>query len=149
MQGPKLYISIAILLIIGLHALPVLQELRGHRQTFWPIMAWGMYRRAHDPKQPIQASRHRIMATTAGGSAVEIGPAEAGLGYFAFHRFYLGAMSTGDADAARRLADRLSPHRQDPIIELRVESETYRLSGSGLVKGHDVVATYPVGSRGL
>jgi predicted DCC family thiol-disulfide oxidoreductase YuxK len=51
----KISISIFILLVIGSHALPVLQELLGHRQTFWPIMAWGMYRYAHDGTRPIQA----------------------------------------------------------------------------------------------
>src|SRR2546430_1319305 len=106
MQGPKLYISIFILLIIGLHALPVLQELRGKRQTFWPIMAWGMYRHSYDSKRPVQASLRHITAITAGGETLQIGAPESGLGYHGFLRFYLGPMSTGDSLAADRLADR-------------------------------------------
>jgi hypothetical protein len=145
MRGPKLFISIAIVLVIGLHALPILEELLGHRQTFWPIMAWGMYRQAHDPQRPIQGSLNRIIAITAAGEALQIGPPEAGLGYFAFHRFYLGPMSSGDSSAARQLADRLHRHQKDPIIELRVESGTYTLTGTGLVKGNSLVATYRVG----
>jgi hypothetical protein len=144
MQGPKLYISIAILLVIGLHALPVLQELRGTRQTFWPVMAWGMYRQSHDPKRPIQASLNRIIAFTAAGEALPIGPPEAGLGYFAFSRFYLGPMSTGDASAARGLAERINPHQQEPIIELRVESGTYMVTDTGLVKDNSRLATYRI-----
>jgi hypothetical protein len=145
MKGPKLYISIAILILCGLHALPVLQELRGTRQTFWPVMAWGMYRHAHDPTRPIQASLNRIVAITAEGEPLHIGPPEVGLQYFAFHRFYLGPMSTGNPAAARALADRISRHPQERIIELRVESATYMVTETGLVKDSNRIATYRIG----
>jgi hypothetical protein len=149
MQRAKLFISIAIVLIIGLHALPVLQELRGSRQAFWPIMAWGMYRSAHDPKRPIQTIKRQIVAITAGGETLHIGPPEAGLGYFAFARFYLGPMSTGDSSAARQLVARISRDQDDPIVEIRLERETYMITDSGLVREISPVITYRLDGWGL
>ena len=72
MQAPNLFISIMIVLIIGLHTLPVLQELRGSRQTFWPIMAWGRYRKSYDTSRSIKTSVRRIIGITIQNHIVQV-----------------------------------------------------------------------------
>ena len=45
-------ISLFILLILGLHAIPVLWY-QGERQTRWPFLAWAMYARSFPPGPPV------------------------------------------------------------------------------------------------
>ena len=143
MDKRKLIISIGILVVVGLHAVPLVQRLQGKRQTFWPIMAWGMYRNSRG-SGPIQASIRRIIGITSTGEEWEVGPWDAGLSYFAFGRLYLTPMWKGDAFAAQRLADRLDRHRHDGIVEFRLEGETYTLTNSGVIKEDNPVIFYQV-----
>ncbi|MGB7946913.1 MAG: DUF393 domain-containing protein [Candidatus Binatia bacterium] len=130
----KIFVSIFVLLVLGSHALPVLQELQGHRQTFWPIMAWGMYRYSHDGSRPIQVSIRRLIGTTPRGKEFEITWEDSGLFYHGFVRLYLRPMINGDASAAQGLADRVNIGRDDPVIALRLERESYTLTPDGVVK---------------
>jgi hypothetical protein len=163
LQESKLFISLVILTVIGLHALPVLQGLLGRKQTFWPVMSWSMYRNSYSSERPVRTTIRRTVAITSAGQEFDIeseftkprrsffnvfpGRIEAdtdslGLGYFAFARFYLRPMWAGDGSAARELAERLNRGREDPIIELRLESETYTVINGGIVKEFNPVLAY-------
>ena len=144
MQGPKLFISITIVLIIGLHTLPVLQELRGNRQTFWPIMAWGMYRKSYDTSRSIKTSIRRIIGITIQNNIVQVSAFDAGLGHFGFHRLYVNPMLAGDTFAARRLAALVNRERNDFIVELRLQAETYTITETGISKEASSIMTYRV-----
>ena len=134
MHGVKLYISLFILFIIGLHVLPVLQELLVRRQTFWPIMAWGMYRHPHDPRQPIQTSTKHILGVKAGGEVVQIVASDIPLLDIPFDRIYLGPLLAGDSTAARRLADRINRGQANPFVEFRLEDTRYVLTATGIMR---------------
>ena len=135
----KIFVSIFVLLVLGGHALPVLQELQGHRQTLWPIMAWGMYRYAHDGTRPIQVSVRRLIGITARGEEFEITAEHSGLFNTGFVRLYLGPITHGDASAAQGLADRVNIGRDDPVVALRLEGETHTLTPDGVVQKPIVV----------
>ena len=51
----KTRISLFILLIIGLHAVPVVFY-QGERQTRWPFLAWAMYSQSY-PAGPITVAK--------------------------------------------------------------------------------------------
>jgi hypothetical protein len=135
----KMFVSIFVLLLLGGHALPVLQELQGHRQTLWPIMAWGMYRYAHDGTRPIQVSVRRLIGITARGKEFEITADHSGLFHTGFVRLYLGPIIHGDVSAAQGLADRVNIGRDDPVVALRLEGETHTLTPDGVVQKPIVV----------
>jgi hypothetical protein len=143
MHQTKVLISIVILLVVGLHALPILQRLQGDRQTFWPFMAWGMYRNARVPG-PIRTETRRIVGVTAKGERETVTTDLLGLSSYALERMYIRPMWTGDFSAARQLTDRLNRKRQDPFIGLRLESETYKITDGGVVKEDNPVITYRV-----
>jgi predicted DCC family thiol-disulfide oxidoreductase YuxK len=130
----KMVISIFVLLVVGGHALPVLQELKGHRQTLWPIMAWGMYRYSHDGNRPIEVSIRRLIGTTARGEEFEITAEHSGLFHTGFVRLYLEPIIHGDASAVQSLAERVNVGRDDPVVALRLEGETHTLTSDGIVQ---------------
>lgn len=145
MRWLKLCISIVIVLIIGLHVLPLLQRLQGERQTLWPIMAWGMYKHSFNAKWlPIRTIVERTIGITSRGEEVSIGPWQTGLSHFAFYRMYLTPMRQGDASAARRLAEQLNRERTEAIIAFRLETKTYTLSDSGIVREETPAVVYQV-----
>jgi hypothetical protein len=125
MHPRKLAISIVILLIIGLHAVPVLSY-QGHRQTRWPILAWAMYARALPPG-PIQTTVRYIVGVSQQGTQERVTPPLVGLSKTALRKLYLQPMWLGDSSAARQLLQRLNRDRNDPLVELRVEGEKYTL----------------------
>jgi len=133
MQKPKhAAISLLILIVIAAHGLPVLQKLVGSNQTFWPIMAWGMYKKSRDSDKPPQTTKKRPVAVTSQGREWEVGPSDIGLSYYAFERLYITPMRKGDPGAAQQLVRQLK--RDETIIEVRLESETYTITRTGLVK---------------
>jgi hypothetical protein len=143
MRQYKLFISISIFFIIGVHVLPVIQKTQNKRQTFWPIMAWGMYKNSRNAG-PIRTVVTRIIGVTSQGKEEPVDAKLVGLSSFALGRLYLDSMRAGDSSAALRLADRLNLHRQDLFIEFRLESETYTITDNGIVKNYNPVITYRV-----
>jgi hypothetical protein len=143
MRQRKRFISIFILMVIGLHAVPVLQRLQDERQTLWPIMAWGMYRNARAPG-PIQTTIRRVVGTTSKGEEETITPNLLGLSGYAFERMYIKPMRAGHSSAAHQLIARLNLSRDDPFVELRLQSETYRVTETGVVKEDNPVIAYRV-----
>lgn len=131
MHPRKLAISIVILLIIGLHAVPVLSY-QGNRQDRWPILAWAMYARALPPG-PIETTLRQIVGVTRQGRQEQLDGRALGLSQTAIRRLYLQPMWLGDSSAARQLLQRVNRGRHDPLVEVRVEGQKYTLS-SGVVR---------------
>jgi hypothetical protein len=145
MRQPKVWISLFILLAVGLHALPVLSY-QGNRQTRWPIMAWAMYAKPIPPG-PIQMRKRRIFALTSGGKRELVTPALAGVNKGALTMTYLQPMWLGDSARAHHLLHRLNRERADSFVELRIEGEQYTLVGDSVVTEEFPVVTYRVNPR--
>jgi hypothetical protein len=142
MRQPKTLISILILLAIGLHAVPVLLD-RGHRQILWPFLVWSMYKDSRPPG-PIQGWKTRVIGVTAKGEREQVTGSVVGLSGSALRRMYIQPMVRGDSSAARQLITRLNRERRDPIVELRLDRETYTVTDTGLVRKDDPAITYRV-----
>jgi hypothetical protein len=139
MREPKTLISIAIILVILLHAAPLLY--RAERKTMWPFLDWAMYKDSR-PAGPIRAYKKRIMGITARGQRESVTTDLTGVSITSFNMLYLQPMWTRDSSAARQLLRRLNRERQDSFVELRLESETYTVTDSGVVKEENPVITY-------
>ncbi|HUR95619.1 MAG TPA: hypothetical protein VMY76_13605 [Gemmatimonadales bacterium] len=129
-SSQKLVISIAIVLIIGAHAVPL--ALGPAWRRTWPVLLWAMYKKSRPPG-PIVAYKRRILVVSARGTSEEATPQLVGLGPPAMTRRYVRPMLDGDSSAARRLLDRLNRGRADPFVTLRVESERFTLTDDGVV----------------
>ena len=136
-------ISALILLVIGLHAVPVLY--RAERGTLWPFMQWGMYKNSR-PAGPVQVQQRRILAFTASGARDTVTPRLLGLSVTVLEQRYLRPMMTGDTAAAPQLIERLNRDREDPFVELRLESETYTVTDTGLARRPNPEVTYRAGA---
>lgn len=143
MRRPKTLVSVVILLVIGLHAVPVLY--RSERGTLWPFMQWSMYKNSREPG-PIDTHQRRILAITANGRRDTVTPRLLGLSITVLKQRYLAPIATGDLSSAPELIARLNRHRSDPVVELRLEGETYTLTDTGIVRTGDPVVTYRGGS---
>jgi hypothetical protein len=51
-------------------------------------------------------------------------------------------IGTGDLSPAPELIQRLNRDRADPVVELRLEGETYTITDTGIVKTSDPVVVY-------
>jgi hypothetical protein len=129
MRPRRLRISIFILAILGLQAVPVAREFTGARETLWPFLSWGMFRHASDP--PVEATRQRILATTADGTR-RVWPEDSGFDPFAFRRYYQIPIAEGDSAAARDLARRLTRRWAAPVREIAVEETVFKLDDDGI-----------------
>jgi hypothetical protein len=138
-REPKTLISIAIIVVILLHAAPLFY--RAERKTMWPFLDWAMYKDSR-PAGPIRASKKRIMGITARGQRESVTTDLTGVSITAFNLFYLQPMWTRDSSAAQQLFSRLNRGRDDPFVELRVESETYTVTDSGVMRQDNAPITY-------
>jgi hypothetical protein len=144
----KTRISLLILLVIGLHAVPVLSY-QGERQTRWPFLAWAMYAQSYPPG-PITVATRRLIATSASGKEERVNPQDVGLPTPAFRKTYILPLWKGDSTPAYELIQRLNRDRHDPVVRLRLEGERQTLADTGIVKEALPVLTYqahPAGSR--
>jgi hypothetical protein len=151
-EGPamqlKTRISLLILLVLGLHAVPVLYY-QGERQTRWPFLAWAMYARSF-PAGPITVATTRLIATSASGKEEEVNSWLVGLPSAAFRNAYIAPQWKGDSAPAYELIQRLNRGRNDPVVRLRMERERQSLVDTGVVRETLPVVTYqahPSGSR--
>ncbi|MGH7579149.1 MAG: hypothetical protein ACREM9_03190 [Gemmatimonadales bacterium] len=147
MPSRKTVVSIAIALVIGLHAAPVLWW--SERGTLWPFMRWTMYMNSRKPG-PIDVHQRRILALTASGAADTVTPRLVGLSITVLKQRYLGPIGTGDLSAAAELVERLNRGRRDPVVEIRLTGETYTVTDTGIARSEDPPVTYrpdPVESR--
>lgn len=127
----KTRISLFILLILGLHAIPVLWY-QGERQTRWPFLAWAMYARSFPPG-PIDMTTRRLVATFASGKEEQVTAQLVGLPSPAFQKAYVTSVWKGDSAPAYELIQRLNRRGIDPIVQLRFEGESYTVVDSGVV----------------
>jgi hypothetical protein len=135
MREPKTWISLAILTVIALHAVPILSY-QGYRQTRWPILAWAMYARSY-PAGPVQTESRHLVAVTQERKRLEITPWLAGVPLPAMGKAFVRPLLQGDSAQAEELFRRLNRTRPDPVIEIRVEQERWVVSDTGLV--HEVL----------
>jgi hypothetical protein len=142
MPRRKTLVSMVILLVIGLQAVPVLY--RSERGTLWPFMQWAMYKNSRKPG-PIDTHLRRILAITATGRSDTVTPRLLGLSITVLKQRYLAPIAKGDLSSAPELIDRLNRHRDDPVVELRLEGETYTVTDTGIVRTDDPVVTYRPG----
>jgi hypothetical protein len=127
----KTRISLFILLILGLHAIPVLWY-QGERQTRWPFLAWAMYARSFPPG-PIDMTTRRLVATFASGKEEQVTGPLVGLPSPAFQKAYVTPVWRGDSAPAYELIQRLNRRGTDPIVQIRFEGESQTLVDTGVV----------------
>lgn len=139
MPSQKTLISLVICLIIGLHAVPVLY--RSERWTLWPFMQWAMYRNSRKPG-PIQAHHRRLLAIGSDGAIDTVTPHLLGLSITVLEQRYVRPIGTGDFSSAPELIERLNRHRDQPVVALRVEGETYTVTDTGIARSDYPVVTY-------
>jgi hypothetical protein len=135
----KALTSAVIVLAIGLHAVPVLY--RSERGTLWPFMQWSMYKNSRKAG-PIDTRQRRILAITSRGVTDTVTPHLLGLSITVLKQRYLVPIGTGDLSPAPELIQRLNRDRADPVVELRLEGETYTITDTGIVKTSDPVVVY-------
>jgi hypothetical protein len=132
-------VSLVILIVIGLHAAPLL--FRSERGTLWPFMQWSMYKNSR-PAGPVDAHQRRIIAITSAGERDTVTPRLLGLSITVLEQWYLRPLSAGDASAVPSLVERLNRSLRHPVAELRLESETYTITDTGIVRTDNPVVTY-------
>jgi hypothetical protein len=140
MSRRRTLISVFILLVIGLHAVPVLLA-RGQRQILWPFLVWSMYKNSYPPG-PIRGWKTHVTAITARGDSLAVDPDLVGLSGFASGRMYIQPWIKGDSSAAGQLLTRLNRGREDPFIQLRLARELYVVTDTGLVRNDPPVLVY-------
>lgn len=134
-------VSAFILVIVGLHALPVLSY-QGAQQTRWPFLTWAMYAQSYPPG-PIQAFVRQLVAVSADGTTRPITSHDVGLTVPALESRFVRPWSRGDTAAGRWLVDRLNRVGPDSIAQLRLESLRYRLVHSGIAVDTLPAVVYP------
>ncbi len=139
--GYRTAVSAGILLVVGLHAMPLLHRPTMKRQ--WPFMAWAMYKDSRPPG-PISANKRRMIGTTAGGQRLEVTARMVGLAPAAVSRMYAKPMWAGDSLTARRLVERLNRGRRDPFVEMRLEGENFLVRDDGIAEQALPPVTYRV-----
>jgi hypothetical protein len=136
-------ISIGILLVIGLHVVPVVHQ--PERATLWPILHWAMYKDSK-PAGPITTYIRDVFAVSGKGERVLVDPHLTGLSSFSLAKLYLRPMAQGDQAAPADLLKRLNEHRKDdPFVQLRMESAQYTVTDSGIVKQDHPLISYQAG----
>jgi hypothetical protein len=137
----KLAVSLAILLVIALHAVPVLNP--GQSRRLWPFLMWAMYKNSRPPGA-IFANKRTMTGTTASGDTMAVTAELVGLGPPAMIRMYLRPMLAGDLGAARRFLRRINREREDPVVELRLAGQVYTVTDTGIATQDLPVTTYRV-----
>jgi hypothetical protein len=137
----KAAISIFILLVIALHALPAVSY-QGVRQTRWPFLAWAMYAKSYPPG-PIEVIDRRVFALSVDGKRREVTPWLVGLSGPAFRDAYLLPLENGDSATARRLVNVVGRYDRDSTAQLRLETTQYRLVDTGVVVDRAPAVTFP------
>jgi hypothetical protein len=138
----KTAISVLILVVLGLHAVPVVFY-EDRRQTLWPFLTWTMYSNSRPPG-PIEARKTRIIGITLKGRREEVTSGLVGLPGPTVVDLYTRPMRQGDSSAAQRLLHRINSKREDPFVELRLEVEQYSLTDGGVVVQEAPTITYRV-----
>ena len=140
MNRTKAWISAFIVLVIGLHALPVLSY-QGLRQTRWPFLTWAMYAKSYPPGV-VQTWRRKLVAVAANGKQEEIDPYAVGLSKATFRNLYIDPIYNGDTTVALELLNRLGRNQKQSYVELRTQGIKYTVTDRGLVTEPFPVVTF-------
>jgi hypothetical protein len=143
----KVLLSLFILLVIGLHGLPLVFR-KGPSQMSWPFLLWTMYKDSR-PSGPIEARETRLMGVTSAGNPQVLTIDILGLPKPTIQKLYIKRMRAGDSSAAQQLFRRINAHSPEPFVEIRIESIMYRLTDSGVVVGENPVLTFRADSSHL
>jgi hypothetical protein len=141
----KALTSVVILLVIGLHAVPLIHS--AERGTLWPFMVWAMYKHSR-PAGPVEVNQRRILAVTASGVADTVTPHRLGVSITVLDQRYHRPLMGGDTTVVARIFERLNRDRTDPYVELRLVSETYTVTDTGLARRDNPVQSYRAGGEG-
>lgn len=139
MRPSKTAISIAILVVLALHAVPVVSA-RVRLRT-WPFLEWTMYHNAL-PAGPVKADVRRLVAVTADGREVPVDKNLVGLSSFVLIREFIQPIQAGDSSAARRLLARLNRQPGASFVEIRLKVETYSVTDTGMTRTVQPVVSY-------
>jgi hypothetical protein len=129
MRYSKAWVSLWIVLAVGLHAVPIVLRQR-QNQTTWPWLTWAMYKDSR-PAGPIVGERRRLSGVTRAGRPVSIDEDSVGLSKFVVNRLFVRPWLLGDTTAAPRLVAHLNQRRRDPLVGIRLSVETYTVTDSG------------------
>ena len=129
MRSSKAWVSLWIVLAVGLHAVPIALRQR-QNETTWPWLTWAMYKDSR-PAGPIVGERRRLSGVTETGRRVTIDEDSAGLSKFVVNRAFVRPWLLGDTTAAPRLFAHLNQQRRDPLVEIRLSVETYTVTDTG------------------
>lgn len=132
-------VSAVIVLVIGLHAVPL--AFRAERGTVWPFMQWAMYKNSR-PAGPVQVQQRRILALRASGAQDTVTPHLLGLSITVLDQRFLRPLMQGDSSVVPALFERLNRNQDDRFVELRLESESYTVTDTGLARRANPVVTY-------
>jgi hypothetical protein len=131
--------AIVILLVLGLHLIPIVS--RAERDTVWPFMIWAMYKHSR-PAGPVEVNQRYILAVTASGARDTVTPELLGLSITILDQRFHRPLMGGDTTVVPALFERLNQGRSDPYVELRLVSETYTVTDTGLARRRNPVVTY-------
>jgi hypothetical protein len=131
--------SIVILLVLGLHLIPIVS--RAERDTVWPFMIWAMYKHSR-PAGPVEVNQRHLLAVTASGARDTVTPELLGLSITILDQRFHRPLMGGDTTVVPALFERLNQGRSDPYVELRLVSETYTVTDTGLARRRNPVVTY-------
>jgi hypothetical protein len=145
MRNSKVWVTGLILMVLGLHALPVVSY-QGHHQTRWPFLAWAMYARSYPPG-PIQTMDRSLIGTTAGGAEEDVTPWLVGLSRPAFRNAYVNPLFEGDSTAARELLARINRNREDPFVQIHTRGKRYSITDNGILTEDLPVYTFRAPAR--
>jgi hypothetical protein len=135
----KTLTSIVILLVLGLHLIPIVS--RAERDTVWPFMIWAMYKHSR-PAGPVEVNQRHLLAVTASGARDTVTPELLGLSITILDQRFHRPLMGGDTTVVPALFERLNQGRSDPYVELRLVSETYTVTDTGLARRRNPVVTY-------
>ena len=144
MRYSKAWVSLWIVLAVGLHAVPIFLR-PGVQQITWPWLTWAMYKDSR-PAGPIVGERRRLLGVTESGRRIRIDEDSAGLSRFVVNRTFLRPWLSGDTTAAPRLFAHLNQRRRDPLVEIRLSVETYTVTDSGTAVRKQTLSYEPGGA---
>jgi hypothetical protein len=137
--------SVVIVLVIGLHAVPVIHS--AERGTLWPFMVWAMYKHSR-PAGPVEVNQRHILAVSAAGARDTVTPHLLGVSITVLDQRYHRPLMGGDSSVVPGLFQRLNRGRTDPYIELHLVSRTYTLTDTGLASSDNPVRTFRIAEGG-
>jgi hypothetical protein len=135
----KTLASVVIVLVIALHAVPVLYS--AERDTVWPFMIWAMYKNSR-PAGPVEVHQRHILAVTGSGARDTVTPNLLGVSITVLNQRYDRPLMNGDSMVASQLFERLNRDRTDPYVRLELVSEIYTVTDTGLARGQSPVVVY-------